>query len=306
MKYLPIILSLLFALPALGQSIWPASKVQFADTDTLEAERDRERVFTHSTLPTCNAGAKGNVFTIDNGANTSDCITGGGTDFVECGCDGTIYRPLSGGGTAVEINDLAGDGIFGISDNFIALGTGGGTAGYIEVDDCNVTTEKLNFDGTGFTCETDQTGGGGGKWNDITAPDGNLVLDMGAFVTRFDSAHSGSGGFDPWVFALDYTNATSANLIRHFIIRRTDSGGAHGDTDTLLFLKNLDTDDAVETGIELVSEGGKINVAIDVNDADIVNVFELQSAVLISDAELALLDGEFDVHRIAVVLVQLQ
>lgn len=106
MKIRILLAALLLAAPAFGQSIWPASKVQFADALTLENERDRERTFSFGSLPTCNGAAIGNVFTINDALDAASCAAGG-TSFVECGCDGSIYQPLSGGGDNIFIQGVA-------------------------------------------------------------------------------------------------------------------------------------------------------------------------------------------------------
>lgn len=51
-------------------------------------------------------------------------------------------------GGGAEINDLAGDGISGIADNQLAVGTGGGTAAYATL---TTSGEALSFDGTTFS-----------------------------------------------------------------------------------------------------------------------------------------------------------
>ena len=131
MKIRLLIAALLIAAPAWGQSVWPAGKVQFSDTDTLEAERDRHRVFAFASLPTCDSAATGNVFIVNNATNNATCDADGSAD-AECLCDGTSYVALSGGGGSgapTTADYLVGTAQAGLSAEIVVGATPGGALG---------------------------------------------------------------------------------------------------------------------------------------------------------------------------------
>jgi hypothetical protein len=70
-----------------------------------------------------------------------------------------------------EVNNLAGDGISGIADNQLAVGTGASTAGYQTLP----TGQALSFDGTSFANAT---------WDEIAAFAGDVTIDLTGAATR--------------------------------------------------------------------------------------------------------------------------
>ena len=132
MKILFPLLALLLTTPALGQSIWPASKVQFGDADTLEAERDRIRTFAFASLPTCNAAAIGDTFYVNNATDNATC-DGGGSATAQCACDGvSAYVAMSGGaggGAPTTVDYLVGTTDAGLSAEIVVGTTPGGDLG---------------------------------------------------------------------------------------------------------------------------------------------------------------------------------
>lgn len=97
MRYLPILLAMLFALPAFGQSTWPAGKVVYSNSDNVEDERDVHQEFAHASLPTCDAAAKGTTAYINDGSAAGTCSPGASV-WVLCTCDDNSTWVAVGGG----------------------------------------------------------------------------------------------------------------------------------------------------------------------------------------------------------------
>ena len=98
MKYLPILLALLFAAPAFAQSTWPADKVIYSDSDNVEDERDVPRDYAYASLPTCNAGAEFTTNYVNNSSANTAC-DGAGSAWSLCVCENSTWQPVNTGGT---------------------------------------------------------------------------------------------------------------------------------------------------------------------------------------------------------------
>lgn len=58
--------------------------------------------------------------------------------------------------------DLPGSTLTSMDDDKVLVGTGVGTSSYVTISNCDDTTEKLDWNGTAFNCQTDASGGGSG------------------------------------------------------------------------------------------------------------------------------------------------
>ncbi len=105
MRYLAILVALFFAGSATAQTcpfstIWPACTIKFDDDDRLQYTRSKQETYRIDTdIPTCDAAAEGTLVFATDGATTTDCTTGGGTEWVACSCDdSTTWVSVGGGG----------------------------------------------------------------------------------------------------------------------------------------------------------------------------------------------------------------
>lgn len=182
MRLFGVLFALLFAVPAFGQSTWPASKVVFADTTTLEATRNELKFYTESTLPTCGSPTWGLTFYISNATDATDCAAGTpGSITSTCFCDddSTIKAiPAgAGGGGEANVTDDVGAGAVSIRGSTPKTG---------------VALNLRTLSGVDFTVATDVISVSGSVHRDSETKDGDLVSfdDAGSkfAATNVDSA----------------------------------------------------------------------------------------------------------------------
>ena len=88
-----------FLLLALAASFTLTAAAQEISVDEDRARR--RHVATVSTLPSCGTGTKGWFYAVTDGANATDCSTGGGSTYVICDCDGSSWTSIATGGSGV-------------------------------------------------------------------------------------------------------------------------------------------------------------------------------------------------------------
>jgi hypothetical protein len=151
---------------------------------------------------------------------------------------------------ALADDDLSDDliaALSGITGNFaddeILVGTGVDTAGLTAtIKNCNDTTEKLDWDGSDFSCITDQTGGGGLPVTDTTSIAEGSADDTKEVRFEVDGNNTGIVG----VLATSFTTAKTItfpdNAGTVVTSASTTGGSALTDVDTIVLV-----DEAADT-----------------------------------------------------------
>lgn len=203
-------------------------------------------------------------------------------------------------GLSVGANTIA--GTTGNIDytNFDVEGSSGNidTAGTIQVGSNNVTLTdstglifhdslvdcadtqilKWSTGGDRWGCAADS--GGGGAWNDLTAPTGALSLSHGVNITAFD--WTATGALDAWTFDFNNNAGTTTTQRAVTIANTVTAQTVDVNTEALLLLDNEDTTASGSTVIDngiLITVSGAIADgiidAIDASDANITNAINI-------------------------------
>jgi hypothetical protein len=304
-----------------------SSDDQTAEPGNLIGLRDNDTAFTND--PTClNSGTAGELTIIDvdetaadnwqvcNGTsiwfdipNTgADIIadtqimvgtaTTGDANYVTMSGDATLANdgtitldPTIGTSVAwTGEHDFGGGGIE-IENNTVLPGSC--TVGQLFMDTDEPTGRQLfGCEGGTFVLQGDGTGAIT-TLNDIGDPDGTGNILATEFQQTWTwNSFGTAAAIDAFTLEYIYDPLTSdAGTQRLLVLQALDSGNdAVGNLDQLLFIQNLDTNDAVINGIAMVSAAGGITNAINLNDTDITNAFVTPNAT-ISMAELEILDA---------------
>lgn len=179
---------LLMAGAAFGQSQWPASKVVFDDTETLQEKLDGgdlgpgssaagHTVIAHEAIP----GAPSNpeqLYMVADAAGACDISTSGSARALISWNGAAWVTSCDGASAGAETNDLEAAAA-NVEDDEVFVGTGSGTGAYRALSTCTSGTETLRWTGSVFACDT--ITGGGGTVDGITADTGGTTT--GATVT---------------------------------------------------------------------------------------------------------------------------
>lgn len=162
------------------------------------------------------------------------------------GADPSYQAPTGGG---AEVNDLEATDPPTVEDDEVYVGTGTGAGTFVALQNCNDTTGKLDWNGSAFVCNTDQTGGGGAALtveeadssptdNAVTViqfdqADGYVVTDEGTGLIQIDHANPADCGASTWATTIAANGDLTCSAI---------SGGA-GITDATVAEADLASED---------------------------------------------------------------
>ena len=258
------------------------------DTTTETLKIGDDGAATHEFYPV-DAFVANNFCTGDATLNNIDCDQAGALNDDSLGDD--LISALSG---------ITGN----FADDEILVGTGADAAGLTAtIKNCTDATQKLDWNGTDFVCIADADSGGATAINDLgdAGGVGAVALAELAQTWTWDTAAT-AGAFDGLTLSVVHDSLTAdATAQRGLRVEVTnDTGNAIGAVEALLSLENLDATagDVVDDAIIIRSALGGITDAIDVNDADIVNIITHAGGSVTSTDLDIIDDGVIDVADI--------